>query len=282
MWRRGGFPDAPPGVPGRSAQREFERRRRGERRRARRRLPVALVVVAAAGAGGYAATDALGAVALGHLRIPSVATARVVPVAAGAAAALVVVTLAVGVAGALRRVAPGTGAWAVGAQGERTVADRLRPLSARGIAVLHDRRIPGGRANIDHIAVGPRGVFVIDAKVVSGKVALRTAPWPRRRRSRTLVVGGRRRPDVVPGILRQVAAVQGVLRSRPEDLDTPVRPLVVVVGAARRHRDSPLSVDGVWVGSPAAMVREIRGRGRLRPDDIRRLARHIAERLPAA
>jgi len=238
--------------------------------------------MAVAGAAGYAATDALGAVVVRHLRAPTGATDHVVPVAAGAVAALVMAVLAVGVAAAHGRATPTTTAWAVGAQGERTVGDRLRPLSARGIAVLHDRRIPGGRANIDHIAVGPRGVFVIDAKVVSGKVAVRAGPWPGRRRGRTLVVGGRRRPDVVLGIVRQVAVVEGVLRRRPEHVDAPVRPLVVLVGAARRRRDRPLSVDGVWVGSPTAMAREIRGRGRLDPDDVRRLARHIGERLPPA
>ena len=30
--------------------------------------------------------------------------------------------------------------------------------------VMHDRRIRGTKANIDHIAIGPSGVWVIDAK----------------------------------------------------------------------------------------------------------------------
>ena len=54
-----------------------------------------------------------------------------------------------------------TAAWKVGAEGEVRVAEVL--ASASGIEVLHDRLVPGSRANIDHIAVGPSGVFVIDA-----------------------------------------------------------------------------------------------------------------------
>lgn len=44
-------------------------------------------------------------------------------------------------------------AWKVGAEGERRVAEVL--AEAQGVEVLHDRRIPGSKANIDHIAIGP-------------------------------------------------------------------------------------------------------------------------------
>jgi len=36
--------------------------------------------------------------------------------------------------------------------------------------VLHDRRIPGTRANIDHIAIAPSGLWAIDAKHYKGRV----------------------------------------------------------------------------------------------------------------
>ncbi len=54
-----------------------------------------------------------------------------------------------------------TRAWKVGAAGERCVAD---VLDATDCFVLHDRGVPGSKANIDHVAIGPAGVFVIDAK----------------------------------------------------------------------------------------------------------------------
>jgi hypothetical protein len=56
-------------------------------------------------------------------------------------------------------------AWARGAQGEERVAARLeKHLDGHGVELLHDRRIPGSRANIDHLTIGPGGVTVIDAK----------------------------------------------------------------------------------------------------------------------
>ena len=59
--------------------------------------------------------------------------------------------------------------WAHGAGGEELVAQELAKRCPE-VAVLHDRRIPGSRANIDHIAVAPTGVWVIDTKRYKGKV----------------------------------------------------------------------------------------------------------------
>ena len=52
--------------------------------------------------------------------------------------------------------------WQHGAAGERLVARRLRRLP-RTWTVLHD--IDRGRGNIDHIAIGPHGVFTIETKL---------------------------------------------------------------------------------------------------------------------
>ena len=58
----------------------------------------------------------------------------------------------------------------LGFDGERYVAAELAPLIAKGFRVFHDFQVdfhPGGEAtryNIDHIAVGPTGVFVIETK----------------------------------------------------------------------------------------------------------------------
>lgn len=45
--------------------------------------------------------------------------------------------------------------WAKGAEGERRLGAALDNLSGRGVLMLHDRRRPGGTANIDHLAVAP-------------------------------------------------------------------------------------------------------------------------------
>jgi hypothetical protein len=38
--------------------------------------------------------------------------------------------------------------------------------------VLHDLAVPGSRANIDHLVIGPGGVFVVDSKLYSGRLQL--------------------------------------------------------------------------------------------------------------
>ena len=50
-----------------------------------------------------------------------------------------------------------------GLAGEQAVAEQLQPLFASGYQIFHD--IPGGgQWNIDHVAVGPAGVFAIETK----------------------------------------------------------------------------------------------------------------------
>lgn len=49
--------------------------------------------------------------------------------------------------------------------GERVVSEHLRPLERRGWVVLHDVPATGSRPfNLDHVAIGPGGVFVIETK----------------------------------------------------------------------------------------------------------------------
>jgi hypothetical protein len=62
------------------------------------------------------------------------------------------------------RSSPDAVAWRRGAAGERRTAQLLGPLERHGWVVLHDLAVPHSRANIDHLVIGPGGVFVIDSK----------------------------------------------------------------------------------------------------------------------
>src|SRR5215212_8396342 len=62
--------------------------------------------------------------------------------------------------------------WDRGGGGEESVQESLAKRCNDGVLILHDRRIPRSRANIDHIAVAPSGVWVIDTKRYKGKVAV--------------------------------------------------------------------------------------------------------------
>jgi hypothetical protein len=60
--------------------------------------------------------------------------------------------------------------WAQGAEGEEAVGQILDGLRAEGWCVIHD--VSFGRGNIDHIVVGPGGIFSIETKSRGGKI------WP--------------------------------------------------------------------------------------------------------
>src|SRR5215213_9900909 len=61
--------------------------------------------------------------------------------------------------------------WQRGAQGERHTARLLDRLTGDGYVVFHDLAVPGNtNANVDHLVIGPSGVFVIDTKQWSGSV----------------------------------------------------------------------------------------------------------------
>jgi Nuclease-related domain len=61
-------------------------------------------------------------------------------------------------------------AWRRGAAGEQRTARLLECLTRDGFVVFHDLAIPGSPANVDHLVIGPSGVFVIDSKQWSGSL----------------------------------------------------------------------------------------------------------------
>jgi hypothetical protein len=63
-------------------------------------------------------------------------------------------------------------AWRRGAAGERRTARLLGPLERQGWVALHDLAVPDSRANLDHLVIGPGGVFVIDSKQYRGRLQL--------------------------------------------------------------------------------------------------------------
>jgi hypothetical protein len=67
---------------------------------------------------------------------------------------------------------PDAVAWRQGAAGERRTARLLAPLERQGWAILHDLAVPGSTANLDHLVIGPGGVFVIDSKQYRGRLQL--------------------------------------------------------------------------------------------------------------
>jgi Nuclease-related domain len=133
-------------------------------------------------------------------------------------------------------------AWQRGAQGERRTARLLDRLGRDGYVVFHDLAVPGNTsANLDHLVVGPSGVFVIDSKQWSGHV---------HQSSDGLVWHNHYRLDRTLASLRWQAETLGRL------LGIPAAPLVCVHGA--QVQGGGLRVQGVAI-VPAALLRSALG-----------------------
>jgi nuclease-like protein len=137
------------GSPGRSALAEYRRRRALELAGWTRSLAWRAPLVAAAGA------------------VAQILAAQVGLPRAGLAG-LVVAALV----GWRLRFRPSEQArtWQRGAHGERHTARLLDRLTRDGYVVFHDLAVPGSSANVDHLVIGPTGLFVIDSKQWTGSV----------------------------------------------------------------------------------------------------------------
>jgi nuclease-like protein len=69
----------------------------------------------------------------------------------------------------LRPIMRKRAAYQLGFHGERFVAEELNQLMADGFHVFHD--VPFGKYNIDHVMVGPTGLFVVETKTKRKRVA---------------------------------------------------------------------------------------------------------------
>lgn len=145
-----------------------------------------------------------------------------------------------------------TRAWSKGAKGEREAGLYLeKKLSKTTCEILHDRLVPGTRANIDHIVVGPAGVTILDTKNYKGKVRSTKVGFNRSRRT-ILTVNGADRTKLVDGVRKQVAAVAAVLL----EIQPPIK--IPVVGGLLwwNYEGLPLlgsvKVDEVPICSPSA------------------------------
>ncbi len=127
------------------------------------------------------------------------------------------------------RLARSAERWERGAVGERATAEVLHGLPATEWTVFHDVRWPGRRrANIDHVAIGPPGVFVIDSKNWSGAVVVR---------DNVLRHNGRKREPAVANAAEAALAVAGLTRLVGPNLVFPVLCFVRDEGVTGWARD---------------------------------------------
>ena len=149
---------------------------------------------------------------------------------------------------------------------------RARQLAGETVRVLHDRRIPRSRANIDHVAVTPNGVFVIDAKRYSGRPRLKIEGGIVRPRVERLLVGSRDCSRLVDGVLKQVEVVQGLL-----DADVPVRGVLCFVEADWPLIGGSFATRGILVEWPKRLYARLQADGSVSAPVIARTRRTLAQ-----
>jgi hypothetical protein len=174
-----------------------------------------------------------------------------------------------------------TRAWATGAVGEVRLGKRLDALADRGVLALHDRRIPGTQANIDHIVVSSAGVFVIDAKRYKGRPHLRVEGGILRPRTETLLVGRRDCSKLVAGVIKQVALAREAILTSGVD-DVPILGMMCFVEADWPLIGGSFTTGGIDVLWPKKATEKLTVDGPLPDDVISRLHRHLADTFPLA
>jgi len=176
-----------------------------------------------------------------------------------------------------------TRAWAKGSEGEQRLAWRLtRDVGDRAV-LLHDRKVPGTRGNIDHLAVAASGIWVIDAKNYDGRVEQRdVGGWFRT--DLRLYVGGRDRTKAAEGLGWQVDAVRKALDGAQLAVSgaVPVHAALCFIEADWKLFAKPFSQGGVWVTWGKKLVEMIAAPGPLSTDEVMALAGHLANVLPPA
>lgn len=172
-----------------------------------------------------------------------------------------------------------TRAWAVGAEGERTLAAALDAGLSSSAIVLHSRKVPNTRGDIDHLIVASSGVWIVDAKNYAGKPDLRDVGGFRTPNFR-LYVNGRDRTKLLDNFEWQVPAVRAALDPIGFG-EVAMHPTLVFTQWRKGLFERPVEVRGVralWVKKLVELVNEP---GPLDDSTVRTIAHHLSTKLPA-
>lgn len=199
--------------------------------------------------------------------------------ACGLFTGLVLPRVGLGVAGAGFLVAAGWLVWAVrdglkgieaffkGARGEERVAALLAGLPA-GFHVFHDVACCGGAGGIDHVVVGPTGVFVIETKCWAGVVTFREG---------VVVVNGRLPSR--PPLAQARASAHALVQFFSERVDTSPDCVPVVCFASDTFQPDTLSYEGAVICNAAALqVLITTHNGYLSADEIERAVKVMEQK----
>lgn len=172
-----------------------------------------------------------------------------------------------------------TRAWERGASGEQKLGKALEGLDS--VRALHDRQVPKTRGNIDHIVIGPAGVFVVDAKHYRGLIQVRDIGGLFKVDER-LFVGQRDCSQLADNMGWQVRAVQDVLDRTPVDCGgVTVAPVLCFIDGEWPLLGAPNRYKGVHLEGPRSLKRLVTRTYLVGQTVIDELTGLLAKALPA-
>jgi Nuclease-related domain len=152
--------------------------------------------------------------------------------------------------------------WRRRAAMQRRTAGRLASLAEEGWLVLHDVTLPGWLDSLEHLVVGPSGVWVVGS-------------WQRRRRQARRTTGTAGAPSAT--LRGKVEAIADLLEG---GVRVPVRGLVCL---QRSWARCPRSVQGPRVATPGQLAQVVRSGSPVAPGEVEWAADRLLKVLrPAA
>lgn len=169
-------------------------------------------------------------------------------------------------------------AWQAGAVGEGRTQRKLDLLKRYGFTTLHDVLLePGKKWNLDHLVIGPAGIFFVDAKNWRGTITVRdTQVWRR-------WYAGPAQGTKNVSMDDEVAKVRGMASHASARLGAKVTPVICLAGAKSRHFEGVQTVAGVVIVSVDQVAPWLRDAKRVLPPELVAMNVDLARRLfPAA
>jgi hypothetical protein len=159
--------------------------------------------------------------------------------------------------------------------------DLLDATTNRGVLSLHNRRVPGRRGRIDHIAIGPAGIYVIDVlHFKNASIEVRPAS-DGDAGTDDLVVGGRVMTDAVRAVAQRVEVLRLILLAAGLN-DVPVAGALCFVDGLLPLSAAKLQIGGIHVLRPSGLPALVAGSGAYGTGDRQTLHEFLADRLPAS
>ena len=173
-----------------------------------------------------------------------------------------------------------TMAWRQGAVGEEKFGALLASLShEHGYVLLNDRRIRGSKANIDHMLVTDKAVFVIDAKNYQGRVSVEFKSLSSQ--TELLMINGRNQTRLAVGVQKQVALVRTALSDEGVGKEA-VQGVMAFLDANWPLIGAPTKIMDIKLNGRKGLVDLIQNHPKVVDLDVKKISNALVKAFPSA